>query len=138
MAHSFVEFSNRTVRVNDLDLAVACSLILLEGRRNDASTLESMFLAWEDSIAFSGAGCIDLHLDVHLASVEKQHELRKLICSANKIVETYTSGIPKSVLNPILVPLEIRLEHNYRTDFASGTLRSILSVVSGEAPGVEP
>ena len=69
MAHSFVTFNDKHVRVNDFDL-IAFAYFTMRAAANIKypNEISEMFHAWIDSIANDGAGNIDLQLEKFLVN----------------------------------------------------------------------
>ncbi|WP_445656544.1 hypothetical protein [Achromobacter sp. NCFB-sbj8-Ac1-l] len=129
MAYSFVCFKNKEFRVNDLDFAVTCFVLI---KQADASALEEfglMFDQWLDSIAFSGGGCLDLLLDKYLTTCEKIKRFSELLDLARYDVSSYGEFYPGELLCQDLSKVQIALAGNYRVSHISKTLCELQRIV---------
>lgn len=70
MAHSIIEFHSRHFQLNDVDLIVFAELLRNAVLRNAMipPNIRAMVDWWEDALALSAAGAIDLNLDEFLTN----------------------------------------------------------------------
>ncbi|WP_435635990.1 hypothetical protein ACSC9U_14400 [Pseudomonas solani] len=130
MAYSIIEFQGKSIRVHDLDLSVACFLLMEKGRSTGSALLIGLFDVWSDSIMFDGPGCIDLHLDAGLVKAEVLQELKSLIDTTMQDLNMISDIYPKDKLNLILAKAKIRLENDYRIDLICGVLDEFRRLVN--------
>ena len=134
MAHSFVTFEEKDIRVHDLDLAIACVLIVDAAKQNDVRPkigprISAMFDEWLDSISHTGPGCIDLKLDEYLSAKEDRGQLISIL----EHVRTSLSNSPElsaGKLNALLLPTKIVVKSHYSADSVVGVLDAIKTVLT--------
>lgn len=129
MAHSIIEFKDKSIRVHDLDLAVACFLLMEQGRAAGLEPIAKLFEDWIDSISFDGPGCIDLHLDENLVDAETVQVMKDLIDSTIQSLNEESGLYSKDELNSILAKAKISLESDYRVDLIRGALVELRSLI---------
>lgn len=129
MAYSVVEFKNKSIRVHDLDLAVACFLLMEQNQVGRSGSIVELFEDWVDSISFDGAGCIDLHLDERLNDAETSQLLKDIIDATIQDLNEVSGFYPKDELNSVLSKAKISLESDYRVDLIRGVLTELRSLV---------
>ncbi|MEY9331840.1 hypothetical protein ABH911_002151 [Pseudomonas protegens] len=132
MAYSNLEFSGRFARIHDLDLSIACFLVIELGSRVGSSFLDDMFEAWVDSISNSGSGCIDLQLDKFLKSQERVGLIIRLIDLVIRDLESMSEVFPREKLNSMLVGVKIKLDVDYRVGLIIGALIGLRKIIIGE------
>jgi len=129
MAHSIIEFKDKSIRVHDLDLAVACFLLIEQKPVARSEPIVKLFEDWIDSISFDGPGCIDLHLDEHLNDAETNKLVKDLIDTTMQNLNEMSGCYPKDELNSILSKAKISLENDYRVDLIRGVLAELRTLV---------
>ena len=129
MAHSIIEFRNKDFRVHDLDLAMACFLIMKQSNGSLSDTLQKLFDDWLESISFDGPGCIDLHLDEHLVESDHINELISLINLAESELKEYSVSYPKIELTQYLDKAKINLIEDYKVDLIENVLKGFRSII---------
>lgn len=132
MAYSNLEFSGRFARIHDLDLSIACFLVIELGSRVGSSFLDDMFEAWVDSISNGGPGCIDLQLDKFLKNQERADLIIRLIDLVIRELESMSEVYPRERLNSMLVDVKKKLDVDYRVDLIKGALISLQEIIIGE------
>ena len=129
MAHSIIEFKDKSIRVHDLDLAVACFLLMEQGRAAGSAFVDNLFEDWVDSISFDGPGCIDLHLNENLVDAKTVQALRDLITLTMKSLNAESDLYSKEKLNFIFAKAKICLKSDYRVDLIRDALVKLRSLV---------
>jgi hypothetical protein len=122
MAHSIIEFKYKSMRIHDLDLAVACFLLMSKKSDTNSEFVNKLFESWVDSISYDAPGCIDLHLNDYLVNPETMLFVRKLIDETIQSLDKMSGSYPKDELNSILSIAKISLENDYRVDLIQGVL----------------
>lgn len=130
MAHSYIEFRDKNIRVHGLDLAMACFLIMKQSGSSLSNTLQKLFDDWLESISFDGPGCIDLHLDEHLIESDYIQELVVLLDLAEHELKEHSGYYPKMELTQYLEKAKINLAEDYKTDLIENVLHSFRSFVT--------
>lgn len=128
MAHSFVSFGNQEVRVNDLDLAATCFVLM---RQADASALVkmgAMFSQWIDSISSSG-GNIDLLLDEYLVEADKIRCFSGFLASALSDVSSRGDYYPGELLSEYFNKVKIVSGDDYRADYIKRTILELQRII---------
>ena len=128
MAHSYIEYKEGSSRVHDLDLAIACFVIMRQANKFIDHSLDELFNVWLESISFSGAGCIDLRLNEGLDE-KKELELAEFIESSLEELLNYSNFYPKENLKFFLSKSKINLQSDYRINLIKKTLIEIKEVV---------
>lgn len=129
MAYSIIEFNNKYKRIHDLDLSIACFLIMEQNEIEKTQLLEKMFQDWVDSISCSGSGCIDLNLNEYLRDPETIHLLKKMIEKTLQSLEKFSDLYPMDILNPILAKAKISLQNDYRIDLIKNALTELMALL---------
>jgi hypothetical protein len=129
MAYSIIEFKDKSIRVHDLDLAVACFLLMEQGKTVGSEFVAKLFEDWVDSISFDGPGCINLQLDENLVDAKSVQALRDLINSTMQSLNEESDLYSKEKLNSILAKAKISLESDYRVDLIRGALVELRTLV---------
>jgi hypothetical protein len=129
MAYSIIEFKNKSVRIHDLDLAVACFLLLRQNGDTNSSLFDKLFEDWIDSISYDGPGCIDLHLNSYLVNPESIQLVKTQIDLTIQSLDETSNFYPKDELNPILAKAKITLENDYRIDLILRALSGLRSLI---------
>lgn len=129
MAHSFIEFKGRGFRVNDLDLAVSCFIIIEHAEINDLNELNLMFNEWIDSISSDGAGCINLSLDKYLVTDQHMEYFTYLLSLTSIKMDELKECFPKNKLAWILNQTKINLINDYKVDYIKSTLDGLIKLI---------
>ena len=129
MAHSYVEYNNRDFRVHDLDLIVACTLVMNNAEKVDYKNLQPMFDEWVDSISNDGPGCIDLRLDDYLIDDKIVQKLIQILDLSKREIDDFPDTYPKSKLNASLKKFKINLENDYKAELIRAALGGIKSLI---------
>jgi hypothetical protein len=129
MAYSIIEFKNKSMRFHDLDLAVACFLLMSQKVGSKPEFVDKLFEDWVDSISYDGPGCIDLHLNENLVNTEEIQAVKDLIDATKQSLDKVSNLYPKDELNPILAKAKITLESDYRIDLIKGALSEFKSLI---------
>lgn len=129
MAHSYIEFGNKDFRVHDLDLAMACFLIMKQSNGSLSDNLQELFEDWLESISFDGPGCIDLHLEEYLLEPAHVKELIALMNLAERELKEYSSYYPKIELMRFLEKAKINLTEDYKVEIIKNVLKEFRSIV---------
>lgn len=89
MAHSYISYRNKNLRVNDFDLIALVFFLKRTARQSDPENLLGDLIgAWINSIQNNGAGNIDLNLDSLLAcSTQVSVLLATLHEASEKIID---------------------------------------------------
>ncbi|WP_146232622.1 hypothetical protein [Pseudomonas protegens] len=132
MAYSILEFSGRFIRVHDLDLSIACFLVIEVGSGMASTFLDDVFEAWVDSICYDGPGCIDLRLDFYLTNKERESLIVSLIGEVARNLEFVSGFHPKDRLNAILVRTKIKLVEDYKVELIEEALIGLRGLIVGE------
>lgn len=129
MAYSIIEFNNKYQRIHDLDLSIACFLIMEQKEIMKSQLLEQMFEDWVDSISYDGSGCIDLNLNEYLRDSETMHILKKMIKKTLQKLDDVPDLYTTANLNPILAKAKICLKNDYRTDLIKNALTGLMTLL---------
>jgi hypothetical protein len=130
MAHSIIDFQENSVRVHDLDLAVACFLLIQQEVKVESESITKLFEEWIDSISFDGPGCIDLHLNDNLGDERTVRLLKELIDATIQSLRKTPGFYPKERLNSIMAKANISIENDYRVDLILNVLVGLRSLVA--------
>ncbi len=134
MAHSYVDFRETSFRTHDLDLTIACILILEKSNAVANSKLQPMFKHWMESLTTGGSGCIDLELDRYLTDTDSIEMLAELIDSVDHDLANETSEFcPKEKLNLALAIAKIHLANDYKVALIKDVLHKLRSLVKPNA-----
>ena len=129
MAHSYIEYNGKDFRVHDLDLILACTLVINNAVKTNHKILQPMFDEWVDSISNDGPGCIDLKLDDFLVDDESIQKLNQIL----ELVKTELSGFPdnypRNKLNESLKGYKINLENDYRTELIRDVIKGLKALL---------
>ncbi|SMF33914.1 hypothetical protein SAMN02745866_02145 [Alteromonadaceae bacterium Bs31] len=127
MAHSYIEYKDKNCRVHDLDLSMACFLIMKKA--NGSGKFEKLFDEWMDSISFDGPGCVDLHLTDYLIDIEDVRDFQNLLGLAEQDLKTFSGLYPKSELGEYLGKAKINLVEDYKAELIEEALQRLRSIV---------
>lgn len=127
MAHSYIEYKDKDFRVHDLDLAMACFLIMKTA--GSRSEFQELFDEWMESISFDGPGCIDLHLNDYLVDDGNVSNFRNLLDLAEEELKNISGLFPKSELEEYLGKAKINLVEDYKIELIEGAVHGLRSVV---------
>lgn len=132
LAYSTLEFSGRIARIHDLDLSVACFIVMELGKNISSDFLNEAFESWIDSISYDGPGCIDLRLDSFLKSQERVDVAVSLIEGAIRDLDIMSGEYPKDRLNLMLASAKIKLNADYKIEFINQALIELRRVIGGK------
>ncbi len=107
MTHSIV-----TVGENHFisrDSALAASVLFMkavfiehaEDPKPDEHPMVEYFLAWEDSIEFGGAGCIDITLGSLFESTKNKAGFESIVENSLKKLEEFNEKVPEDYINSV-------------------------------------
>lgn len=99
MAHSYVDFGERFVRIND-QLLTILALVMAEvarGERYDARLRESV-LRWKEQTLHAPPGLIDIRLDDFAATADDVASLRALLDEVETAMTTHGEKFPGRLL----------------------------------------
>lgn len=129
MAYSIIEFSGKNKRFHELDLSIACVLIIEKYRNIANGKYDAMFDKWLESITFSGSGCIDLHLDEYLQDRKLRLVIRELAKSVLQDLDEIGDLYPKITLNKLLAKAKINLENDYRVSLIRSVIEGLNELI---------
>lgn len=132
MAYSNLEFSGQFTRIHDLDLSIACFLVIESGKYVSSEALDDMFDSWVDSISYGGPGCIDLQLDKFLKSQEYADVVVGLIDRVIQELYSMADVYPKEKLSSMLAGVKITLNADYEVKLIRTALAGLRKVIVGE------
>lgn len=107
MAHSYLEFRNRSLLLKDLDILGIAHCALEEGglmRAGDTlpSAIEKMLQVWPYHLETAGVGCLDLQLDNILSTQDDVRTFLALLERIEQRFKNFGSVVPGSYLNGLL------------------------------------
>ena len=135
MAHSFLEFNHRMIRLNDTDILVSLLLIseALAGS-SDGGDMKVLVIVdgWLRQVDEWGPGCIELHLDKHIVPPLTPSVFVRALRMSQVYAATYGSEVPFVHANKRLGVFHSKTSGGVPVSCIQGALSKIVALIQGE------